>query len=211
VRAIKPAIDDLKDGDLITLAGWGKKEDGQLSGDLLFGESKIYSTEKCKSQSDFHAFVNGKISFCIWNGAGDGESAECRGDSGGPAFTGAYGFAVQYGIVSYGGEKCGKSPGVFTRVSFFHDWILQKTKHQVCTACVGCSSTTIDSYKGLCSSIEGTFSNSGTKLCCGNLNFEKTSLVDYTWNDCSNKEMRKACKQVGRFRCFDNVAKCIRL
>ena len=47
------------------------------------------------------------------------------GDSGGPIFQWIGDRWEQVGIVSYGEEGCGTEgyPGVFTRVSYFHDWI----------------------------------------------------------------------------------------
>lgn len=55
----------------------------------------------------------------------------CGGDSGGPLlFPGRSGNSgyryVQRGIVSFGSKQCGVGgvPGVYTRVAFYMDWIL---------------------------------------------------------------------------------------
>lgn len=57
--------------------------------------------------------------------AGDGFIDSCQGDSGGPLVRyGLTGQSVQVGIVSWG-LGCGRaeSPGIYTRVSAFSDWI----------------------------------------------------------------------------------------
>ena len=50
----------------------------------------------------------------------------CQGDSGSPLVVVTDSGPVQVGVVSYGWE-CGdeRSPGVYSRVQFFRQWILQ--------------------------------------------------------------------------------------
>lgn len=52
----------------------------------------------------------------------------CLGDSGGPLFCKFENELQLTGIVSFGGAKCGDpdKPGVYTRASYFQDWILEK-------------------------------------------------------------------------------------
>ena len=49
----------------------------------------------------------------------------CMGDSGGPLFCKFENKLQLTGIVSFGGAKCGDPdrPGVYTRASFFEEWI----------------------------------------------------------------------------------------
>ncbi|XP_066995228.2 melanization protease 1 isoform X2 [Anabrus simplex] len=55
----------------------------------------------------------------------------CRGDSGGPLMTAdSSGSLVVSGVASYGNNVCGKKgwPGVYTRVSYFTNWVLESLK-----------------------------------------------------------------------------------
>lgn len=58
----------------------------------------------------------------------------CMGDSGGPLQSfGIYNNdprVVQYGVVSYGLKQCGTEgfPGVYTRVLYYMDWILDSIR-----------------------------------------------------------------------------------
>jgi secreted trypsin-like serine protease len=54
----------------------------------------------------------------------------CQGDSGGPAMIYEDGAWYLAGIVSTGPENCGQEerPGIYTRVSYFIEWINQKIK-----------------------------------------------------------------------------------
>ena len=48
----------------------------------------------------------------------------CKGDSGGPIFQWAERYWEQVGIVSYGnGCAVSGNPGVYTRLSYYYDWI----------------------------------------------------------------------------------------
>jgi len=49
----------------------------------------------------------------------------CMGDSGGPLFCRVENELQLTGIVSFGGAKCGDPdrPGVYTRASFYENWI----------------------------------------------------------------------------------------
>ena len=55
----------------------------------------------------------------------------CRGDSGGPLISKQGPKEVMYlkGIVSFGTSKCGQgTPGVFTNVAYYMDWIRTNMK-----------------------------------------------------------------------------------
>ena len=59
----------------------------------------------------------------------DGKNA-CQGDSGGPLICLENGLPVLTGVTSFG-EKCGKPPGIFTRVTSYLSWIKSQ---MVCTS-----------------------------------------------------------------------------
>lgn len=66
-------------------------------------------------------------------GGSDGKDT-CPGDSGGPLQAPAFLYGdiryVQYGVVSFGPASCGLVgfPGVYTRVTYYMDWILNNLK-----------------------------------------------------------------------------------
>ncbi|KAJ8965978.1 hypothetical protein NQ314_003806 [Rhamnusium bicolor] len=65
---------------------------------------------------------------------GKNEKDSCRGDSGGPMQIASYLNEeiryVQQGVVSFGHRFCGIEgfPGVYTRIAYFMDWILDNIK-----------------------------------------------------------------------------------
>ncbi|XP_017766530.1 PREDICTED: transmembrane protease serine 9-like [Eufriesea mexicana] len=81
----------------------------------------------------------------ICTGIGAKEISACSGDSGGPLAQIVDGNAVQVGIVSWGMMPCGSSraPSVYTRVSFFVDWI----NEHMCSTIRRNSQTRVDSQR----------------------------------------------------------------
>lgn len=65
---------------------------------------------------------------------GEHEKGACLGDSGGPLQVASYVNGeiryVQQGVVSYGPKYCGLDgiPGVYTKVAYYMDWILDNLK-----------------------------------------------------------------------------------
>nr|XP_022905882.1 chymotrypsin-2-like [Onthophagus taurus] len=59
---------------------------------------------------------------------GIGRQGSCSGDSGGPLLTDIDGNLVQIGLVSYGGDCNNTAPEVYTKISYFKDWILNSVK-----------------------------------------------------------------------------------
>ena len=53
-------------------------------------------------------------------------SSACVGDSGGPLYAGSHAAPVLYGVVSYGGDRCGadRLPSVFAEVARYRDFIV---------------------------------------------------------------------------------------
>lgn len=122
------------EGQKVYVAGWGLTEKEKPSDALLSVAVKINSNADCKIKYD-KEFIYGvnlhltDYKFC----AGEAGSDACKGDSGGPlVHPGFYNKKVcyiQYGIVSYGSEICNaKTPGVYTKVTKYLDWILDNLK-----------------------------------------------------------------------------------
>ncbi|KAG7379736.1 hypothetical protein PHYPSEUDO_008230 [Phytophthora pseudosyringae] len=115
--AALPAADgsDEKVGLKATVLGWGQTKVATNSFKLQQANIPIISNEECgKFKSYKNQLAEGMI--CAGNGKGKGS---CRGDSGGPLIAND----ALVGFVSWAGDKCGKEPGVYTRVSFVLDYI----------------------------------------------------------------------------------------
>lgn len=145
---------DLKDGDYLTVAGYGNTEeldeaDGELNragravyapslrlqqADLPFVEQGL-----CKGQLEaainLHQVQDVYGDFRLSKGtlcAGTGAQDSCYGDSGGPLVAWSeYGEPTQTGIVSWG-LGCARvgSPGVYTRAAAYAPWIMKVTGYQ---------------------------------------------------------------------------------
>merc|ERR1712038_1375694 len=112
---------DPNPGEMVEATGWGRPFDasGGISDVLREVTVPVLSNEDCDAV--YSIVNNGHI--CIDSKGGKGT---CNGDSGGP-LTCAEGHLV--GITSFGaaaGCEAGY-PDAFTRVSYFRDWIREKT------------------------------------------------------------------------------------
>ncbi|CAG7835866.1 unnamed protein product [Allacma fusca] len=116
------------DGLVATAAGWGTtSQGGSQSSVLLKVAVPIISNKVCNSNETKY---QGKISpNMICAGVlGVGGKDACQGDSGGPLTIPNGGRTTLIGVVSWG-YGCAKadSPGVYTRVARYPDWILRHT------------------------------------------------------------------------------------
>ncbi|XP_044265436.1 uncharacterized protein LOC123011851 [Tribolium madens] len=112
------------------VTGWGVTETGRSSPDLLKVQIPIVSHEECnKLYQDVTKITHQQL--CA-GGKTKGDS--CGGDSGGPLHVMSLLYddtrLVQQGIVSFGPRNCGAGvlPGVYTRVAYYMDWILDNMK-----------------------------------------------------------------------------------
>eukprot|EP00057_Strongylocentrotus_purpuratus_P001520 XP_001199552.2 PREDICTED: trypsin-2 isoform X1 [Strongylocentrotus purpuratus] len=117
--------DEFGAGKVATVTGWGTLQSGKSDfPDTMYQVNvPIYDQEQCNKS------LNGEITDnMLCAGLPEGGVDACQGDSGGPLVALGGGNSDQYylvGIVSWG-EGCGDadSPGVYTRVTRFEDWIL---------------------------------------------------------------------------------------
>ncbi|ALC46395.1 CG30098 [Drosophila busckii] len=108
-------------------AGWGRTEKDVASSVLLKAVVKRQDLNVCRNY-----FIDAPVTENHICAVGEGILHTCRGDSGGPVFfrnafkeTIRY---VQYGIVSFGGRRCGTNrnqPSVFSNVIDMLPWITQ--------------------------------------------------------------------------------------
>ena len=120
-------------GKLCTITGWGrtKWKNNKLSDILQKAQVPITSNAKCQamlSLTSTDICENLKSQVCAGYEKGGVDS--CNGDSGGPlACTSTSGTPVLLGITSWG-IGCAEplKPGVYTRVSFYLEWIYDTTQ-----------------------------------------------------------------------------------
>ena len=114
----------IKPNKPITVVGWGTTEEGDNSKVLLGVELKTCSFKKCQD-----AYPEEKIEksmFCAFKPGKD----TCNGDSGGPAMMRAKNKQWNIvGVTSWGYGCATSYPGVYTRVSYFIDWIEKNMKN----------------------------------------------------------------------------------
>lgn len=115
--------DEYNTGENVTVTGWGvmAEEEGRISNALNVVEIPVVSLEECKVAYGQRV---GKDHVCA--GLKEGGKDSCQGDSGGPLFRQRGGQRELVGVVSFGyGCAQAGSPGVYTKVSHYIDWIKQ--------------------------------------------------------------------------------------
>ncbi|MEZ4707268.1 MAG: trypsin-like serine protease [Caldilineaceae bacterium] len=120
--AAGPADDALMDaGVLSTVTGWGALAEGGAGPNVLQEVSVPLVSNRVCNTSYGGGITDGNICAGFEQGGKD----SCQGDSGGPLVVrNGEGVWTQVGVVSYG-QGCARPQfyGVYTRVSFFRDWI----------------------------------------------------------------------------------------
>nr|6A8O_A Chain A, Plasma kallikrein [Mus musculus]6A8O_B Chain B, Plasma kallikrein [Mus musculus] len=108
------------------VTGWGyTKEQGETQNILQKATIPLVPNEEC--QKKYRDYVINKQMICA--GYKEGGTDACKGDSGGPLVCKHSGRWQLVGITSWG-EGCARKdqPGVYTKVSEYMDWILEKTQ-----------------------------------------------------------------------------------
>lgn len=112
------------------VTGWGSTEDGASTSDVLLKvRLPIVPNEACTRAYRDQPFVRISHRQLCAGGTQPGRDS-CSGDSGGPlqvvAMYRGQPRSVQRGIVSFGRRTCASqgSPGVYTNVAYYVDWIL---------------------------------------------------------------------------------------
>lgn len=135
IGAIGPAVNEM-----CTIVGWGRVKQRVAFNRELFKSSFLsiqFRQYQFSPAADHLRLADVSISHCDNNEmicAGGGDVGPCKGDSGGPlACLGGGGNRQYYlaGIISHG-EGCARvgSPGKYTRVSLFLEWIQDSTTLQ---------------------------------------------------------------------------------
>ncbi|CAK1579267.1 unnamed protein product [Parnassius mnemosyne] len=123
------ASENLYNGTLATVAGWGAKaETGNWSCTLLEAQVPVLTNEECQNTSYNESKIR-DVMMCAGYPATAHKDA-CTGDSGGPLVAENEEHAYELiGIVSWGYGCARKGfPGVYTRVNRYMDWIRDNTE-----------------------------------------------------------------------------------
>lgn len=111
-------------GTRVITSGWGATaEGGEASDELLFVRLTARSRGYCDRE---YGRIHDASQLCVGSSRAGEDS--CQGDSGGPVMSGEAEATRLVGLVSYG-NGCGREgvPGVYTRVSFFAEWVDDNT------------------------------------------------------------------------------------
>ena len=124
--------ENLKNNDKCVFSGWGETatSNGVSTADknfLVYGESGILSYSTCYQMMKRYLNQAENSQVCAMHD-GDGQDT-CQGDSGGPLGCRKPGYENyhQFGLTSFGFGCGGEFPSIYTRTSFYIDWILEKT------------------------------------------------------------------------------------
>ncbi|KAM5340303.1 transmembrane protease serine 11C-like [Glossophaga mutica] len=111
----------------VVVTGWGSlKPDGSISNILQKGTIKIIDNRTCNKEKVYSGVIKPGM---LCAGFLEGRVDACQGDSGGPLVSADQrGTWFLAGIVSWGAEcALPNKPGVYTRVTYYRDWIMSKT------------------------------------------------------------------------------------
>ncbi|XP_043849488.1 transmembrane protease serine 4 [Dromiciops gliroides] len=119
--------EELAPGTSLWVIGWGsiKESEEKLSRTLQQAEVQLIDRNQCNDKSAYFGSVTENM---LCAGIPGGNIDSCQGDSGGPLMYLKERWQI-VGIVSWG-YGCGEQniPGVYTRVSFFLNWIYNMRK-----------------------------------------------------------------------------------
>ncbi len=120
-------FNNLKDGDSLTVMGWGNTStsDNRYPNILREVDLNFANFETCQNK---YSAIGQALTTNMFCAGGNGITDSCQGDSGGPIVQKVEGEYLQVGIVSWGGteaQSCGVKdyPGVFTNLSNYSAWI----------------------------------------------------------------------------------------
>ncbi|XP_072477015.1 transmembrane protease serine 11B-like protein [Notamacropus eugenii] len=129
IRAIclPEATQSFSAGDMAVVTGWGiSSMNGSFPVILRQATVQIIDTDICSAPEAYSGLIKNSM---LCAGYMSGKIDACKKDSGGPLVSlHSRGIWYLIGVVSWG-EECGKmnKQGVYTRLTFYRDWIANKT------------------------------------------------------------------------------------
>lgn len=130
IQMVTPEKENLIiDGIESTTLGWGLvNENTQEYGDTLQKVNiNVIDNTTCASNPYYAPYINASV-MCAGNK--NEKKGSCSGDSGGPLFIDDNGQSLLVGLASWvNGADCGSpgSPGVYTRLAYYYNWLVEKT------------------------------------------------------------------------------------
>ncbi|EDV32581.1 uncharacterized protein Dana_GF22085 [Drosophila ananassae] len=121
IRPIALNRNEIVDGVVCQVTGWGLTEEGYNSDYLMTLDVPVIGEQRCVEESDLGSLILPGMMCAGY--LEEGQKDACSGDSGGPLVC----QSKLAGIVSWG-INCAlpKLPGVYTEVSYYYDWVLEK-------------------------------------------------------------------------------------
>lgn len=118
------AGDELEDGTMLMVSGWGNTKNSSESNSLLRAvKVPKFNQEKCNRAYQIYGGVTERM---ICAGFDKGGKDACQGDSGGPLVDAEHKTLV--GVVSWGyGCAVPNYPGIYSKVSSVRDWIKENS------------------------------------------------------------------------------------
>ncbi|XP_056658670.1 transmembrane protease serine 11B [Monodelphis domestica] len=121
------ATQNFSAGDRAIVTGWGKFYMNGPHPEILHQATvQIIDTDICNAPQAYNGSITDSM---LCAGYMSGKADACKDDSGGPLVSlDPTGIWYLIGIVSWG-DGCGKvnKPGIYTKVTFYRDWIANKT------------------------------------------------------------------------------------
>ncbi|XP_042227885.1 chymotrypsin-like protease CTRL-1 [Homarus americanus] len=121
---------DVQVGDKVVVAGWGKltNEGDEFPKTLMKVDLEVVDPMICKESYNGTIEINDNM-MCSFASGKD----SCVGDSGGPLLVEVgLGQWVAVGVVSFGAGCAQEYPGIYTRVSKYHNWINEIVQDPQC-------------------------------------------------------------------------------
>ncbi|KAF0810358.1 Serine endopeptidase/trypsin-like serine proteinase family protein [Alcanivorax sp. S71-1-4] len=115
--------------EIVTALGWGETDNGTLSDKLQQVTLDYIPRNTCNSQWGSQPITGNMICAAETSEPLPSGQDTCRGDSGGPLFTGATRNPEVIGLTSFGTTTCGTAvpPAVYTNVAAYLTWLEQLT------------------------------------------------------------------------------------
>lgn len=124
---IPEAHQSLSAGTSCEVTGYGREQEGLWYYSQYLREAKVnlLSQDVCSSKEYYDSMFTDNM---LCAGSPDWSADACKGDSGGPLVCRVRERVFLFGVVSWG-EGCSRQfrPGVYTKVSNYYNWILEKT------------------------------------------------------------------------------------
>ncbi|UJR25836.1 hypothetical protein I4U23_007186 [Adineta vaga] len=110
-----------KNGTRLVVIGWGVLLPGTMYVPEILQQAQVFTIDNQDPICD-NLIQASELQFCA--GLYQGGKDSCQGDSGGPIFQWTEQYWEQVGIVSHG-TGCAEEnyPGIYTRLSYYYDWI----------------------------------------------------------------------------------------